>query len=242
MRLHRIYYPITANLGDKALIVDERAHYIKNVLRLKIGRCFRLFNHLQLEFLVKITSINKKQIEVRFLEKIDVIKPPKLNMTLVQGLSKGDRMDYTVQKATELGVTTIVPIISEYCEVRLNGDRLKKKLHHWKNIAISASEQSFRADIVNILPPVTLVEYIKEEHQGILLEPEESSTISDIAKLKWQAFDIVVGPEGGWSENDLKSLKATGLSSIKFGQRILRTETVAPAIMAAIHSLWGDFV
>ena len=242
MRLHRIYYPVKARLGEKALIIDERAHYIKNVLRLKIGRVFRLFNHLQQEFLVEITTINKKQLEVKFLEKIDTIKPSKLNMTLIQGLSKGDRMDYTIQKATELGVTTIVPIISEYCEVRLTGERLKKKLKHWQNITTSACEQSFRADIVKILPPVTLQEYTREKHQGILLEPAESNTILDIATLKWQAFDIVVGPEGGWSENDLKLLKDTGLSSIKFGQRILRTETVAPAIMAAIHSLWGDFI
>jgi 16S rRNA (uracil1498-N3)-methyltransferase len=242
MRLHRIYYPVIANIGEQALIVDERAHYIKNVLRLKLGRLFRLFNHVQQEFLVEITSIHKKQLEVKFLEQIDTIKPSKLNITLIQGLSKGDRMDYTIQKATELGITTIIPIISEYCEVRLTGDRLKKKRQHWQNIAISASEQSFRADIANILPPVTLAEYSKENHQGILLEPEAPHTISDIDKLKWQAFDIVVGPEGGWSENDLKSLKATGLSSIKFGQRILRTETVAPAIMAAIHSLWGDFI
>ena len=120
--------------------------------------------------------------------------------------------------------------------------RLEKKLNHWQNIAISACEQSFRADVPEILTPITLVEYCQNQHQGILLEPEEQKTIASIAQAQWQTFDIVVGPEGGWSEADLKLLHLTGLTGIQFGPRILRTETMAPAILAAIHSLWGDFV
>lgn len=242
MRLHRIYYPFIQELGENLLIENDKAHYMRNVLRLKPGRQLRIFNHLQQEFLAIITEVNKKSIQLNLAEKITTITPSKLSITLVQGLSKGERMDYTIQKATELGINTIIPITSEYCEVKLKGERLEKKLNHWKNISISACEQSYRTDIPQILSPNTIQEYCKTQHKGILLEPEETQTIGQISELEWQNFDIVIGPEGGWSQNDLALLKSTGLSGIQFGQRILRTETMAPAVLAAIHSLWGDFV
>lgn len=242
MRLHRIYYPFDSSVGETINIEGDRAHYIRNVLRLKIGKEIHIFNHLQHEFLAEIATINKKELVINLVDTIETIPTSKLNITLVQSLSKGERMDYTVQKATELGISTILPITSEFCEVKLKGTRLEKKLKHWQNISISACEQSFRADIPKILPPISLAEYCKIQHQGILLEPEEKQTIQTIAKHKWRKFDIVIGPEGGWSEYDLKQLHKTGLSGIQFGARILRTETVAPAILASIHSLWGDFV
>lgn len=242
MRLHRIYYPFKAKLDDEMTVEGDRAHYIKNVLRLKLARKLRIFNGLGQEYCAEIIALNKKTVQLRLSKVIDSITPSKLNITLVQSLSKGERMDYTVQKATELGINTIQPITSEYCEVKLSGSRLEKKINHWQNIAISACEQSFRADIPHILSPITLAEYTANKHQGILLEPDENNTITDIAKLQWQAFDVVVGPEGGWSDKDLQQLHSTGLTGMKFGQRVLRTETVAPAILAAIHSLWGDFV
>jgi len=242
MRLHRVYYPFIAKVEQNVLINKERAHYLRNVLRLKTGNYLKIFNQQGKEFLAEILSVNKKNLEICLIESIQTIDSSKLNITLVQSLSKGERMDYTVQKATELGISSIQPITSEYCEVKLKGPRLEKKLTHWKNISISACEQSFRADIPEILPPISLQDYCQSKHQGILLEPEESQTIQHIAEDKWQEFDIVIGPEGGWSPRDLEILKSTGLTGIQFGQRILRTETVAPAILAAIHSLWGDFV
>ncbi len=241
MRLHRIYYPFIAEVGQNVLIENERAHYLRNVLRLKIGNTLKIFNHQRLEFLAEIVTNNKKNLEINLIEAIQTIAPSKLNITLVQSLSKGERMDYTVQKATELGISTIQPIISEYCEVKLKSSRLEKKMTHWRNISISACEQSFRADIPEILSPISIQDYSLLKHLGLLLEPEENQTIGQVSKHKWQEFEIVIGPEGGWSVNDLKLLKNTGLTGIQFGQRILRTETMAPAILAAIHSLWGDF-
>lgn len=242
MRLHRIYYPFKAALGENFIIENDRAHYIRNVLRLKAARKLRIFNHLQNEFLAEIVEVNKKTVIIQLIEPIKSINPSKLSITLIQGLSKGERMDYTVQKATELGITQIIPITSEYCEVKLTGKRLEKKLKHWEQIAVSACEQSFRADIPTIQPPISLNEYCQSSHLGLLLEPEESMTIQQVAKQGWQQFEIVIGPEGGWSQKDLALLKSSGLTGIKFGQRILRTETMAPAILAAVHSLWGDFV
>jgi len=242
MRLHRIYYPFNAKLSEQVAIEGDRAHYLRHVLRFKLGDRFRIFNHLSHEFLAEISLINKKELVVNLVETIETIPHSKLNITLIQSMSKGERMDYTVQKATELGITCIQPITSEFCEVKLKGSRLEKKINHWQNIAISACEQSFRADIPEILMPITLSEYCQKQHLGLLLEPEEQGSIASISQANWQKFDIVVGPEGGWSATDLDQLKSTGLTGIHLGARILRTETMAPAILAAIHSLWGDFV
>ncbi len=242
MRLHRFYYPFTESLNETITINDEKAHYIRNVLRIKCGRYLRIFNHLKQEYKAQITAIDRKSVEIHLQEIIEPIKPSKLNITLVQSISKGERMDYTIQKATELGITTIQPITSEFGEVKLKDKRLEKKLNHWKNISISACEQSFRVDIPHIRAPLSIQEYASSKHTGIFLEPNESPTIQTIAQNKWQTLDVAIGPEGGWSENDLSLLMACGLQGIQFGQRILRTETMAPAILAAIHSLWGDFV
>jgi 16S rRNA (uracil1498-N3)-methyltransferase len=242
MRLHRIYYPFTELLNQSFLIENDKAHYLRNVLRLKAGQQLRVFNHQSKEYLANINAISKKDLTIELIEEIPTIPSSKLNITLIQSLSKGERMDYTVQKATELGITTIQPITSEYCEVRLKGPRLEKRLNHWRGIATSACEQSFQCEIPEILSPIPLSEYASNQKTGLYLEPEEDLTISQIAKQQMMEFDIAVGPEGGWSESDLKLLKQSGLQGIQFGPRILRTETVAPAILASIHSLWGDFV
>ena len=241
MRLTRIYFPFSVNSEHIITITDEKAHYLRSVLRFKSGQKLHIFNHLQQEFLAEILAINKKGIELKLINKVVLIEPSKLCITLVQSLSKGERMDYSIQKATELGINTIQPLFSEYSEVKLKGERLTKKIKHWQNIAISASEQSFRADIPTILSPIKLEDYTKIKQTGMFLQPNESQTINQCAKNNWVKFDVVVGPEGGWSHNDLDSLQKCGLQGIRFGQRILRTETMAPALLAAIHALWGDF-
>ncbi len=242
MRLHRFYYPFTGGLDETIIITDEKAHYIRNVLRIKLGRNLRIFNHNGHEFLAQITAIDRKSVKIHLQEIIEPIKPSILNITLVQSISKGERMDYTIQKATELGINTIQPITSEFGEVKLKDKRLEKKLKHWQNISISACEQSFRVDIPQILRPISILEYCKIQHTGIYLEPNESATIKTIANNNWRNFAVAIGPEGGWSNDDLSMLQSSGLQGIQFGQRILRTETMAPAVLAAIHSLWGDFV
>ena len=242
MRMHRIYYPFNSTVGEQVNIEGDKLHYMRNVLRLKAGLEIKVFNQLQKEYFAEIIAINKKQLVITLKKEIVPVPQSLLDITLIQSLSKGERMDYTVQKSTELGIKTIQPITSEFCEVKLKGPRLDKKLKHWQNIAISACEQSFRADIPEILTPISLAEYCKNQRKGLLLEPEETQSLQSIAEQKWQEFDIVIGPEGGWSKQDLILLKSSGLTGIQFGKRILRTETVAPAILASIHSLWGDFV
>jgi 16S rRNA (uracil1498-N3)-methyltransferase len=242
MRLHRIFYPFTESLNQSCLIENEKAHYLRNVLRLKVDQQFRIFNHQSEEYLATITAISKKDLTIELIESIPVIAKSKLNITLVQSLSKGERMDYTVQKATELGIAKIQPITSEFCEVRLKGSRLEKKIYHWQGIATSACEQSFQCEIPEILNPISISDYSNKQRIGLYLEPEETLTIGQIAQQQMRQFDIAVGPEGGWSPTDLKLLKQSGLQGIQFGPRILRTETVAPAILASIHSLWGDFI
>lgn len=242
MRLHRFYYNFSAQLNDTLIINNDKAHYIRNVLRIKNGRNLRIFNHQGKEYLAKIIAMDRKSISIHLQQSLSCLPPSKLDITLIQSISKGERMDYTIQKATELGINTIQPIVSEFGEVRLKDKRLDKRRTHWKNISISACEQSFRADVPQIMPPISLGEYTSNQNVGIFLEPNENSTIQNIAENKWQKFDVAIGPEGGWSQNDLTQLKTSGLTGIQFGQRILRTETMAPAILSAIHSIWGDFI
>ncbi|HFC29675.1 MAG TPA: 16S rRNA (uracil(1498)-N(3))-methyltransferase, partial [Oceanospirillales bacterium] len=153
MRLRRIYYPFVVNNNKIIIISDEKAHYLRSVLRYQVGQKLHIFNQQQQEFFAEILVIKKKQIELKLLEEVKPIKPSCLDLCLVQSISKGERMDYSVQKATELGVNRIQPIFSEFGDVKLKGERLNKKVNHWQNIAISACEQSFRADIPQILTP-----------------------------------------------------------------------------------------
>ena len=241
MRLRRIYYPFVVNNNKIIIISDEKAHYLRSVLRYQVGQKLHIFNQQQQEFFAEILVIKKKQIELKLLEEVKPIKPSCLDLCLVQSISKGERMDYSVQKATELGVNRIQPIFSEFGDVKLKGERLNKKVNHWQNIAISACEQSFRADIPQILTPISIAEYCSNQKCGIFLQPKQNKTIGTIAQKKWQKLDIAIGPEGGWSQNDLELLQKAKLQGIDFGQRILRTESMAPAILAAIHALWGDF-
>ncbi len=242
MRLTRIYYPFSAKKGEKIFISDEKAHYLRNVLRCKLKQQLRIFNPQQEEFLAQIVSINKKTVELMLLNNMPTIARSCLNITLAQAISKGERMDYSIQKATELGIATIQPLVSEFCEVKLKGVRLEKKIKHWQNIAISASEQCFRADVPHVLAPVSCQDYTKKSHTGMFLEPNETIKITQCAKQKWQKFVVAIGPEGGWSADEIHLLKNCGLQGVNMGQRILRTETMAPALLSAIHALWGDFV
>ena len=241
MRIYRLFVDEKFDNHQQYVLDRERSHYLKNVLRAKIGREIRLFNSSYQEVFAKIEKINRHEITLNII-KIEKTKPlSKLDITLVQAISKGERMDYTVQKATELGIQTIQPIFSEYCDVKLDSKRLANKLSHWRKIAMNASEQSFRTDVPNIISPISINQYTEDSTRGLFLEPNETNKLGPFAENRLLKFDVVVGPEGGWSNSDIELLKVCGLQGVNFGPRILRTETVAPAVLAAIHVSWGDF-
>ncbi|OYY81783.1 MAG: 16S rRNA (uracil(1498)-N(3))-methyltransferase [Methylophilales bacterium 16-45-9] len=167
-----------------------------------------------------------------------------LNITLLQGVSSGDRMDFTIQKAVELGVKQIQPINSQRSVVKLNAERAEKRTEHWQNIAISACEQSGRAVVPKVLAPIALDKWLSQNPQGesarILLNPIGAKRLAEISKPETE-IQLLIGAEGGLSPAEITLAVSQGFQSIVLGPRILRTETAALTAISVMQGLWGDF-
>jgi 16S rRNA (uracil1498-N3)-methyltransferase len=167
-----------------------------------------------------------------------------LETVLLQGISKGDRMDYSIQKAVELGVTRIQPLFTERCDVKLSGDKLDKKRRQWQDIAINACEQSNRNVVPEIAQPETYQAWLKAANapSGLVLSPTAEHSLTTLnPSLAESPIHLLIGPEGGLTDDEVDLAVAAGLTAIQLGPRILRTETAAPVILAALQTLWGDF-
>ncbi|WP_395377116.1 16S rRNA (uracil(1498)-N(3))-methyltransferase [Marinicella sp. W31] len=240
MRISRIYLPITdQQFAAEYTIHDEKAHYIRNVLRLKNGDQLRIFTQDRNEYLCQIDQVDRHQVHIRSIETLPAMAPSKLHTTIIQGISSSDRMDYTVQKSAEMGAARIQPVWTEYCSTKIATNKYAKKQQHWQNIAISASEQCGRADILEIMPICTLSEAISDIGHGVYLEPTAESVLADLNNH--QSLSVLIGPEGGFSQAEIQLFEKQQLTGIRMGQRVMRSETVAPVILAALHTLHGDF-
>lgn len=243
MRIPRIYLPTTLQAGQQ-IELDERAfqHVIK-VLRLKHMAKLVLFDGKGNEYSALIEEVNKRNAFVKIGESIDIKTESELSVHLGLGISKGERMDFAVQKAVELGVTEITPLFSEHCVVNLDEKRIQKRLNHWQGIIISACEQSGR----NILPQLntvtTLTKWSESLQQTcIVFDPLATKTLKQVTPEN-NSINLVIGPEGGLSVNEITELdKKIHFHAIKFGPRILRTETAAVSAITAIQVLWGDLL
>ena len=241
MRVSRIYYDEKLVSGASIQLDGEIAHYLINVLRLKPDNEINLFNGDTGEFRGVIASGSKKEVIVNINEQLSKPSRSPLYLHLALSLSKGDRMDYTIQKSVELGVAEITPLYTEFNEVRFKDiTRLQKKLVHWQKIAIAACEQcgSHGPPIIN--SPIALCEFLKKESTAsrLVLDKSGDNSLSEIKKS--EAIELVVGPEGGLSAFELKNLKSQGYKVINMGPRILRTETAPIAALAILQSVYGD--
>jgi 16S rRNA (uracil1498-N3)-methyltransferase len=215
-------------------------------LRLQAANKLIIFNGDGVEYLGQINTINKKSIEVALLSEQACAREPSLNLHLIQAISRGERMDYTVQKATELGVASIIPVISERCEVKLTPERLEKRQSHWQQIAISACEQTGRNQIPTVHSPKPFSQALR--HSGglaLALDPDAAQTLSalviDFPQLPSSVF-ILIGPEGGLTPTEIQLAKQHGFYGLRLGKRVLRTETAGPVVLAVLHAYWGDFL
>ena len=243
MRLARVYLDSPLALNAVISLPKEIAHYLNNVLRLSANDELLVFNSEQGEFLARVTSVAKRAVDIELFEKIrgahDAAKQNALSIHLILGLSRGDRMDFAVQKSTELGVTEITPIYTEYGEVRLKADRIEKKLQHWQKIAISACEQSGRLDIPAIHKPLSVPELSLCEHaHKWMLEPSGSDALPQSIAAKNCA--LLVGPEGGFSADEIDWARSNDFQIVALGSRILRTETAPVAALAILQHKYGD--
>lgn len=237
----RIYYPTSLTIDSVyPLDADNAAHLIR-VLRLNEGDQIEVFNGLGNEYSAILCDVQKKSASFKIQALARQEPKPLLALHLGQVVSKGDRMDFTIQKATELGVSEITPLWSERCEVRLKGERLEKKMAHWQNIAISACQQSGRCWVPIIHPPLDFLDWAKTNTAAIrlLLHPHQQQPLSQYAQPNSVA--LLIGPEGGFSEEEVTQAIAAGFTGLCLGPRILRTETASLAAISVLQYAWGDF-
>jgi 16S rRNA (uracil1498-N3)-methyltransferase len=239
MRLSRFFVDLPLALGEHQL-PEAQAHYIGRVLRLAEGDQVQLFNGLGQEYLATLLQVGKKTLGVRVDEVLPGLPEGGLRIHLGQGLSRGERMDWAIQKATELGVSELTPIVSERCEVRLKDERADKRLAHWRQVAISACEQSGRSTLPLIHPPMVLADWLAQcsEALKLVLHPV-AAPLSSHATPASLAF--LIGPEGGLSDAEVEQAQRAGFQAARLGPRVLRTETAPVVALAVAQQLWGDF-
>ncbi|GLK87033.1 16S rRNA (uracil(1498)-N(3))-methyltransferase [Pseudomonas turukhanskensis] len=239
MRLSRFFIDAPLSLGQHEL-PETQAHYIGRVLRHAVGDAVQLFDGSGQEFLGELIEVGKKNVRVELREEVAGQALSPLHIHLGQGLSRGERMDWAIQKATELGANEITPIVSERCEVRLKGEREDKRLEHWRQVAISACEQCGRSVLPLIHPPLLLAQWLEhcQAELKLVLHPVAEPLTSH---AKPQSLAFLIGPEGGLSDAEVAQAQGKGFHAARLGPRVLRTETAPVVALSVAQQLWGDF-
>ncbi|NLY12196.1 MAG: 16S rRNA (uracil(1498)-N(3))-methyltransferase [Gammaproteobacteria bacterium] len=229
--------PLALGLHD---LPEAQAHYLSRVLRLSVGAAVQLFDGSGQEFVAELTAVGKKSVQVDVRERLDGLPESSLRIHLGQGLSRGERMDWAIQKATELGVAEITPLFTERCEVRLNDERAQKRLEHWQQIAISACEQCGRSQVPVIHPPQSLKDWQArvEADLKLVLHPVAQPLIEHPRPSR---LAFLIGPEGGLTEAEVQQASTYGFQPARLGPRVLRTETAPVVALSVAQQLWGDF-
>ncbi len=238
MRLSRFFIDAPLSLGQHEL-PEAQAHYIGRVLRHAAGDAVQLFDGSGQEYLGELVEVGKKVVRVELREQLDGLAESPLRIHLGQGLSRGERMDWAIQKATELGVTEITPIVSEHCEVRLKDERADKRLAHWRQVAISACEQCGRSVVPLIHSPQELDTWLGqvEAELKLVLHPVAESWVGHTPP---RSLAFLIGPEGGLNDTEVQRARDAGFHAARLGPRVLRTETAPVAALAVAQQLWGD--
>lgn len=239
MRLSRFFIDAPLALGQHEL-PETQAHYIGRVLRHAVGDAVQLFDGSGNEFLGELIEVGKKIVRVELRETFAGQAESPLHIHLGQGLSRGERMDWAIQKASELGANAITPIVSERCEVRLKDERADKRMAHWRQVAISACEQCGRSVIPVIHPPLALADWLEqtEAELKLVLHPVAEPLVSHD---KPQSLAFLIGPEGGLADAEVTQAKNAGFHAARLGPRVLRTETAPVVALSVAQQLWGDF-
>jgi 16S rRNA (uracil1498-N3)-methyltransferase len=240
----RFYSPENLQIGAIVKLSDNAATHATRVMRLNAGDALSLFNGDGFDYGCELNSVKKSETLAKVKSSVKIENESNLNITLLQGISSGDRMDTALQKAVELGVAKIIPIKTERSVVKLDEEKARKRVEHWRNIMIAACEQSGRAMIPQVEAPISLVIWLASHAANnvmrITLDPLADKTLADLAKPTSE-IQLLVGAEGGLSANEIALASQHGFVGIQLGKRILRTETAPLAAIAAMQTLWGDF-
>jgi len=230
-------------LGAQVKLPDNAAIHATRALRLGVGDQAILFNGDGQDYISELTHITKNEVIAKILKAKPVENESPIKILLAQAISSGDRMDFTLQKAVEMGVTAIQPIASQRSVVKLSGERAEKRREHWQNIVNSACEQSGRAFVPQVASPISLSDWLgtnPDAETKITLSPTAEITLKDLVAPSG-AICLLVGAEGGLTADEINLAATQGFKPIKLGKRILRTETAPLAAIATMQTLWGDF-
>lgn len=242
MRIPRIYHPEPLNGQSLCLLSEDAANHVGRVLRMNQGEQITLFDGSNHIFHAVLKNVSKKQIEAEILSHELDDRESHLPIHLGQVISRGDRMEFTIQKSVELGVTTITPLWSERCGVKLDGERQDKKLQQWQKIAIAACEQCGRNIIPEIRPIMKLTDWCKEQDAMLKLNlhPRAKYSIRQLPNIPKEGVRLLIGSEGGLSAEEIAMTENEGFTEVLLGKRVLRTETASLAAITALQVCFGD--
>lgn len=241
MRLTRVYVDAPLTPGGRVTLEGSAASHVTRVLRLRTGDALTLFNGAGGEYGASIAEARGGRLTVQVGEARALERESPLAVTLAQGVSRGERMDLVVQKATELGVHAIVPLFTERSVVRLSAPQATRKLTHWRAVAVAACEQSGRNRLPQIAAPLPLADFLHQPPEAgarLLLSPQAVARIQDVPPAP--AATVLIGPEGGLTETEQETALAAGFTPVRLGPRILRTETAALAALTVLQLEFGD--
>ena len=240
MRIPRIYTQQELGAGTQLTLEPAASHHISRVLRMAAGDLLSLFNGQGGEYRATISNLDKKSVVVTTQQHNPGDLESPLRLELGIALSRGDRFDWVIQKATELGVASIAPLMSERTEVKLKGDRIDKKTQHWQQIIISACEQSGRNRLPELQPVSGLNSWLPTAQAQRKFVLHHRATSAANSTNTPSSVALLIGPEGGLSSEEISAAGNAGFEALTLGPRIMRTETAPLAALAILQSKWGD--
>jgi 16S rRNA (uracil1498-N3)-methyltransferase len=246
MRSIRLFSDLPLEPGREAVLPGSAAAHAVRVLRLRPGDAVTLFNGNGHEYRATLVAAGARELRAAVQSVASPARESPLRVTLLQAIARGEKMDWIIQKATELGVARIVPVATERSEVKLDASRAGKRLEHWRAVVIAACEQCGRNPLPRIDAPVSLAAWldanpIPPSATRWMLEPEGALRARDLQVPVPAELELAVGPEGGFGETDLATLRGHAFRGLTLGPRILRTETAGVAAIAALQALYGDW-
>ena len=242
MRLTRVYVDAPVAAGKRLVVAGSAANHITRVLRLRNGDALTVFDGSGGEFAARIEEFRKDSVVVSVEDHRPLDRESPLPLTLAQGISRGERMDWIIQKATELGASRIVPLFTKRSVVRLDEKQAERKLQHWRAIAVAACEQCGRNRIPDLAAPLDFFDVLPADSSGVtrlLLSPTGDLRIDDLQDVA-KGITVLIGPEGGLEDVEQEAAVAAGFKAVRLGPRVLRTETAAIAALTIIQRYFGD--
>jgi 16S rRNA (uracil1498-N3)-methyltransferase len=240
MRAPRIFVDQQLSPGSQTALDESACRHISQVLRLRVGQTLILFDGSGCDYEAELSTCRRGSCAVKNIREISREQQPKLNLHLGIGISRGERMDFAIQKSVELGINTITPLLTKRGMVQLKPDRRDKRLAHWLGVIRSACEQSGRSLLPQLNPPASLSDWLAANPGGLMLYHKASETLATRPAPEGE-LNLLIGPEGGLNESERLQAVACGFTGVRLGPRVLRTETAPIAALAAIQVLWGDF-